>query len=106
MGSSKEPVSWVYSGDLPLSYLVLNKIITRMILSEERMRENKSEILEKLLESMCRCKITKKRNELEKEIKEMLSGEKEKDLTKLREYNNLTKQLKGSQRQIRVFNTD
>ncbi len=80
----------------------INQIITRMILSEAKMRANKSEILEKLLENMCRWKITKKRNELEKEIKAMLSGEKEKDLTKLREYNDLTKQLKGSQRQISV----
>lgn len=81
----------------------INQIITRMILNEARMRGNKSEILEKLLENMCRCKITKKRNELEKEIKAMLSGEKEKDLNKLREYNDLTKQLKGSQRELRVL---
>ncbi len=46
----------------------INQIITRMILSEARMRGNKSEILGKLLENMCRCKITKKRNKLEKEI--------------------------------------
>ncbi|MCK5534438.1 DNA primase, partial [bacterium] len=81
----------------------INQIVTQMILNEAIMSENKNDILEKLLENMCRCKITKRRNKLEKEIKAMLNGEKKKDLTKLREYNDLTRQLKGSQQQLHIL---
>lgn len=74
----------------------INQIISQMILGKDKICENKDSALEKLVGNIKRCKIAKRREGLEKEINAMLSGEKEKDWTKLQEYNDLTRQLKGS----------